>query len=174
MKQDGEQSSAGKGKKSGIPPIPHTEIERLLAKSAPTIQRHAAIIHIEGDFIYSGVYAKSFGYEGILTAGHCASDFMAAKHIALSVSELIHQLWVEPNAFEHVPIAYDETEGYTSSGPDLSFVVIRDEHLLRTIKNQNLAFYDLDYHRARVNEVFAGDLAKFNWSLAPNRSPCRM
>jgi hypothetical protein len=156
------------GSKKGIPPIPPEEIGRLLESSAPTIHRHGAIIHLENDSVFSGVYAKSFGYEGILTAGHCASDFLAAKRVALPVSELMHQLWVETNAFEHVPIGYDETEGYTPDGPDLSFVIIRDEKLLRTIKRQNYEFYDLDHHRARVREVFTTDMHNLNWSVAGN------
>ena len=154
------------GPKKGIPPIPPEEIERLLVSSAPMIRRHAAIIHLESDFIYSGVYAKSFGCEGILTAGHCASAFLAAKHIALCVSDAKHQLWVESKAFEHVPIGYDETEGYTSNGPDLSFVIIRDETLLGVIRSQNLEFYDLDNHKAK--EVFGNPFDTINWAVEGN------
>ena len=93
---------------------------------------------------------------------------MAADHIALSVSEAKHQLWVEPKAFEHVRIGYDEIEGYPLSGPDLSFVIIRDESLLRIIKNQDLEFYDLDHHRTRVEEVFTADMDYINWSVEGN------
>src|SRR6266568_3173605 len=165
MMDDGAMRSQ-KGK--GIPPLPPEEIERLLVGSAPTIKGHAAIVHVEGDFIYSGVYASSFGYDGILTAGHCAADFLAATHIALSVSDAKHRLWVEPRAFEHVRIGYDEAEGYTTSGPDLSFVIIRDEELIRLIKRQNLEFYDLDFHRTRVKEVFTPEMHTVNWAVEGN------
>ena len=156
--------------KKGIPPLPPEVIEGLLVRSAPMIKRHAAIVHVEGDFIYSGVYASSFGYEGILTAGHCATDFLAARHFALSVSDIRHQLWVEPTAFEHVRIGYDEAEGYTTSGPDLSFVIIRDKTLIQTIKSQNLEFYDLDHHRTRVKEVFTSEMHTINWAVEGNPS----
>src|SRR6266446_4950470 len=154
--------------KKRIPPLPLEEIERLLVRSDPIIKRHAATVHIESDFIYSGVYATSFGYEGILTAGHCANEFLAADHIALSVSDERHQLWVKPTAFEHVRIGYDEFEGYTSSGPDLSFAIIRDQKLLRIIKTQNHEFYDLDYHSTKVKEVFTPDMHNINWAVEGN------
>ena len=132
------------------------------------IQRHAAIVHGESDFIYSGVYAKSFGYEGILTAGHCANDFLEAPHIALSIADEKHQLWVEPIAFEHVMIGYDVTKGYTSSGPDLSFVIIRNKSLIEIIKSQNFEFYDLDYYKTKVADVFTPDTDNFNWCVEGN------
>ena len=154
--------------KGRIPLIPPEEIERLLASSAPTIHRYAASVHLEDDSVFSGVYAKSFGFEGILTAGHCAKDFLDAERISLPVSELMHQLWAETSAFEHVPIGYDEAEGDTPDDPDLSFVIIRDEKLLGTIKRQNYEFYDLDHHGARVKEVFTTDMHNFNWSVAGN------
>jgi hypothetical protein len=56
-----------------------------LEESAPAIKQHAAIIHAEGGFLCSGVYAASCGYLGILTAGHCAREFVT-KRVALTTS----------------------------------------------------------------------------------------
>ena len=152
--------------KSGLPPIPVEEIEKLLAGSAPAIQRHAAVVILQNEWIFSGVFVKSVGYEGILTAGHCASEFLAGERFALSVSEDWHQVWVEPKAVEHVSVGYDEAVGYTSNGPDLSFIIIHDKNLRSIIRSQGLEFYDLDTNKVR--EVFGNDFAKFNWSVAGN------
>lgn len=156
------------GQKDGFPPIPHEEIARLLARSEPAIQRHAAHICLLDNRVFSGVYVKSFGYEGILTAGHCASDFLAEERFALCVAEAWPQLWVEPEAVEHVPVGWDESEGYSSSGPDLSFVIIRDKSLREVICNQGIEFYDLD--RQKSSKVFGHSFTvnKFNWSVAGN------
>ncbi|MGA3269144.1 MAG: hypothetical protein ABSE16_20300 [Verrucomicrobiota bacterium] len=156
-------------KKSGIPPIPTEEIERLLRDSAPSIWRHVAIISLDNNQAFSGVFAKSFGYEGILTAGHSAEQFLAKERLALAVSEISHRLIVDSKDLDHVRIGYDEVEGYSSSQPDLSFVIIKNEELLRLIRSLQLGFYDLDIAGASVREVFLNPekpLAKFNWSVA--------
>jgi hypothetical protein len=156
-------------KKSGIPPIPTEEIERLLRDSAPSIWRHIAIISLGNNQAFSGVFARSFGYEGILTAAHSADQFLATERVALVVSEISHRLIVDSKDFDHVRIGYDEVEGYTSSQPDLSFVIIRNDELLRLIRSLKLSFYDLDIAGASVREVFLNPekpLAKFNWSVA--------
>jgi hypothetical protein len=145
-----------------LPPIPVAEIERYLAGSADTIHRYTAIACLLDNSVYSGVYVKCFGYEGILTAGHCASEFLAVSRFALVVSEKAHQFGVEPNSFEHIAIEHDEYEGYTTDGPDLSFVIIRDINLLRTLRGI-VAFYDLE---KQDTNIFRNDLAKFNWSAA--------
>jgi hypothetical protein len=155
--------------KSGIPPIPTMEIERLLSDSAPTIWRHIAIIITLGNNqAFSGVFAKSFGYEGILTAAHSAIQFLANDNIALAVAEEGHRFIVKSTDFDHVPIGYDEAEGYTSDQPDLSFVVIKNEQLLQIIRDQKLSFYDLDIAAVGVNEALLNPekpFARFNWSV---------
>lgn len=155
--------------KSGIPPIPNEEIERLLRESAPSIWRHIAIISLGNNQAFSGVFAKSFGYEGILTAGHSADQFLAKERVAMAVSEVSHRLIVETKDFDHVRIGYDEFEGYASGQPDLSFVIIRNKELLQLLRNLKLSFYDLDIAGESVREVFLNKekpLAKFNWSVA--------
>jgi hypothetical protein len=68
--------------KSGIPPIPPQQIKKLLADSEPTIARYAAGIYLDSKWVSSGTYARCCGYEGILTAGHCANDFLAGDTLA--------------------------------------------------------------------------------------------
>ena len=156
-------------KKSWSLPVPAEEIERLLKESAPSIWRHIAIISLGNNQAFSGVFAKSFGYEGILTAGHSAVQFLAKERVALAVSEDRHRLIVNSTDFDHVRIGYDEVEGYTNSEADLSFVIIKNEELLQLIRNLKLSFYDLDIAGASVREVFLNPekpLAKFNWSVA--------
>jgi hypothetical protein len=156
-------------KKSGIPPIPTGEIERLLRESAPSIWRHTAIVSLGKDQAFSGVFAKSLGYMGILTAGHSAERFLAEERIALVVSEVSHRLIVNTKDFDHVRIGYDEFEGYVSGQPDLSFVIIRDKKLLQLLYNLKLSFYDLDVSSKRVREVFLNrekPMSRFNWSVA--------
>ena len=150
--------------KTGIPPIPPQQITKLLADSEPTIARYAAGIYLGSKWVSSGTYARCCGYEGILTAGHCANDFLAGGYFGLMVSESPHRLLVHPKACEHVPIGYDETDGPTLDGPDLSFVIIRNDKLLGVIQSQKHEFYDLDNHE--VKKVFDSPVAKFNWSVA--------
>jgi len=155
--------------KSGIPPIPTEEIERLLRESAPEIWRHIAIISLGGNQAFSGVFAKSFGYDGILTAAHSAEQFLTDERVALAVSEESHRLIVSSTDFDHVRVGYDEVEGYTNSQPDLSFVIIKNPDLLRLIRNLKLSFYDLDIAAAGVKEVLLNPekpFARFNWSVA--------
>jgi hypothetical protein len=82
------------------------------------------------------------------------------------VSEAWHQLWVKPAAVEHVVIGWDETEGPTSSGPDLSFIIIHDKELRDIISTQGIEFYDLDARNS--TDVFGSPFRKFNWCVAGN------
>jgi hypothetical protein len=75
---------------------------------------------------------------------------------------------VTPAAVEHVRIGWDEAEGPTSSGPDLSFIIIQDKRLRNFIRSQGIAFYDLDGQNSK--EVFGSPFQKFNWCVAGNPS----
>lgn len=145
-------------------PLPEKELERLLEESAPAIKQHAAIIHAEADFLCSGVYATSCGYLGILTAGHCAREFVT-KRAALTIAEEPHQLFVTPDAFEEVPVGYEPE----SKEPDLSFVIIRDKSLLLTILESELGFYNLDSRMGELREILtAGTFNRITWSVEGN------
>lgn len=73
---------------NGKPPIADEEILRLLNESAPLSLRHVAIISLGNGQEFSGVFAKSVGYEGILTAGHSAEQFLANENLTLVLSEV--------------------------------------------------------------------------------------
>jgi hypothetical protein len=103
----------------------------------------------------SGVYVKTSGYHGILTAGHCAKLVLEQERVNLTISPLIHHLWVERNMFDHVPM--DEIK---PDGPDLSFLIIQNNNVIDLIRRQKLIFYDLDNQNA---DIFRGDLLRFNW-----------
>lgn len=150
--------------------LPPQDIEALLRQSLPTVQRHSVIVHLENDWVCSGVYAKCFEYEGILTAGHCANTFLAARRLALSVSESRHQLWVEPTSLEHVPIENGLTGNTPANEPDLSFVIIRDKKLSATIRECGFEFYDLNANREQVKKTFATVPDNIPWCVAGNPS----
>jgi hypothetical protein len=151
--------------RTGLPPVSIPETENLLAASAETIHRHTALLCLENDWIYSGVFAECFGCKGILTAGHCAATFLEAGTVALLISEAYHRLWLKSASFEHVPVGFDETEGPLLSGPDLSFVIIKDENILRAIQSQRLEFYNLDNRRDEAEAIFSRPIAKSNWCV---------
>jgi len=149
-----------------IPPISFTEIQRLFKASETVISRHAASIHLKGGSVFSGVYAKACGYEGILTAGHCALGFLRGDHVIFSISESWHEFSVTPSVLEHVLVGYDKT-GRNPPEPDLSFVIIRDRKAIEIIKSQGFQFYDLDAHIVRAKETFENyGFPKFNWCVS--------
>jgi hypothetical protein len=122
-----------------IPKLTELETRELLKDSANFVYPHTAIIVRLDTTICSGVFAKSFGYHGILTAGHCAELILEKKRIAFAVSELAHQLWVDCKSLDHVPI-----EQVKQNGPDLSFLIIKDAKLVELLERQHKLFYDLD------------------------------
>lgn len=146
--------------------LPVEDIERMLRTSEPEIQKYAAVIHSTRKYVFSGVYVLTSGYAGILTAGHCAKDFLDDENVTLVVSDLAHRLQVPSSSFEHIPIAHNEAEEYTTDKPDLSFVIIRDTNLLQSLLDQKIQFYDLD-NRDFITP-FNEPIYKFNWSVAGN------
>lgn len=150
--------------------LPKEEIIRLQQSSAPFIQRYEAIMSLGDTAIYSGTYVKCFGYEGILTAGHCAKEIMEHDRFVLVLIESAHRFIVETKHFEHIRIGYDETEGYALSEPDLSFLIIRDQRIKNVIHNKHLGFYDIS--TCKISEVFpAGEgIPTFNWAIVGNPS----
>lgn len=150
----------------GKPPISDNEIETLLQSTLRTIRRHTALICLKDDWIYSGVFAQGFGHKGILTAGHCAIKFMSDERFAILVDDKFHHLWVKPTRFEHIPIGFDEVEGPSLAGPDLSFVKIKDAELIRIIESHGHGFYNLDSHREEATAIFTNPVNGFNWCVS--------
>lgn len=148
-----------------IPPLSFSEFQRLFKESEPAISSHAASIHLKGGSVFSGVYAKSSGYEGILTAGHCARSFLRGERIIFAIAHSWHEFSVTPSVLEHVEVGCDKT-GRNPPEPDLSFVVFRDSKAIEIIKSQGFQFYDLDAHVAKAKEVLENyGFPKFNWCV---------
>jgi hypothetical protein len=122
-----------------IPKLTELETRELLRGSADFIYPHTAIIVRLDTTICSGVFAKSFGYHGILTAGHCAELIFEKERVAFAVSELAHHLWVDCKSLHNVPI-----EQVKPNGPDLSFLIFKDAKLIDLLEQQKKSFYDLD------------------------------
>jgi hypothetical protein len=122
-----------------IPKLTELQTRELLKGSAEFIYPHTAIMVRLDTTICSGVFAKSFGYHGILTAGHCAELILEKERISFTVSKLAHHLWVDCKSLDRVPI-----EQVKDNGPDLSFLIIKDVKLIELLERQNKPFYDLD------------------------------
>jgi hypothetical protein len=145
---------------------PEAEIERLLVSTAPFIRRHSAIISLGGNNQFSGVYAKLGRCKGIITARHCADDFLARPHVALVVKDVAHKLLVDTTDFEHLRIAYDETDDHPT---DLSFLIIKDIILVNIIESEDHDFYDLAaFDKNILMEIVNGTCQRFNWCVVGN------
>jgi len=142
-----------------IPSIPKVQTMKLLEGSADLIYPHTAILVRLDTTICSGVFVKSFGYYGILTAGHCAKLIFEKERVAFAISEKVHQLWVMCKSLEHVPIAEVKEKG-----PDLSFILIKDVDLIRLIETHNHSFYDLDAQAKDVSTL-EGPVITLHWCI---------
>jgi hypothetical protein len=149
--------------KSAIPPIPEEHLYKMLSNCELGLRHYSVDVGLKDKTFYSGTYIKTCGYEGILTAGHCASSFLSKTGFNLGVKDTRHLLVATPSDFEHVAIDYDVTEGYTLDGPDLSFLIIKDKSLIDILRSQNVEFYDLD--RQDIS-VFQSDMARFSWAVS--------
>jgi hypothetical protein len=139
------------------------QILKHLYNAQFSVYRFMANIGLKSKAVYSGTYVSCCGYNGILTAGHCAEAFLSENAFSLGVKQTNHLLTAKPSDFEHLQIDYDATDGYTLDGPDLSFLIIKANDLLEVLKSQNIDFFNLD--RQNVN-FFQEPLAKFNWYVA--------
>jgi len=149
-----------------VPRLSNQELFELLKGSAPFIHRHSAVIIVEGDRTFSGVYAKFHGYYGILTAGHCAKDFMSGERFGLVVSESMHQFWADPASFEHITIGDDENGDYSLDGPDLSFALIKDHRLLAALFAKDIKFYEILFDN--VNRIDFRNIDTRSWCVSGN------
>jgi hypothetical protein len=140
-----------------IPKLTELQTRELLKGSADLIYPHTAIMVRLDTTICSGVFAKSFGYHGILTAGHCAELIFENARIAFAVSEVAHHLWVDCKSLTHVPI-----EQVKDNGPDLSFLIIKDVKLIEMLEHKNKCFYDLD---GQDVEILQQSLVTTHWCI---------
>jgi len=120
------------------PNLTHAETVKLMEAQADFIFSHSTII-FGPDGLGSAVLASSHGYQGLLTAGHCAEMVFSSPQIALAASEKIHQFYIDCNELEHIPV-----EQVKDDGPDLSFIIFKDQSAVSEMKRAGKRFYDLD------------------------------
>jgi hypothetical protein len=149
--------------KPGIPPIPIEQVLKHLENAQFGVRRYMANIGLKNKATYSGTYVHCCGFNGILTAGHCAEAFLSESAFSLGVKDTKHLLAAKPSDFEHVQIDYDASDGYSSNGPDLSFLIIKAKDLIDILEGQNIGFFNLDNQNP---DLFRESLAKFNWYVA--------
>jgi hypothetical protein len=129
--------------------------------SLPPVIRCSVVICINEDFVCSGVFAKSFGILGIITAKHCADEFLAVERFVLSVAEDAHYLSVASRNCQYIPVGDPDTDN-----SEICFVAIRDKDVVLAIMQQNYYFYDLD--DVKYANIFNTMPAAFNWTVAGN------
>src|SRR6266436_3170099 len=90
-----------------------------------------------GGRVGSGVFVNTCGVHGILTCHHVSKPLMEFERFALSIADHPHSLWVETRHVEHFVVGeMNKDEEKLKDGPDLSFLIIRDAHLLGIIKSK--------------------------------------
>jgi hypothetical protein len=135
------------GMKPGLPNLTQQQVHDLLESTGPYIFPFSISVFcpdemqagFNPDLVCSGVLATSFGYFGILTAGHCAELIFKVENVALPVSDQVHHFYTKTATMEHVPI-----EEIQSHGPDLSFIIFREQKVIDEILRSGHRFYDLD------------------------------
>ena len=120
------------------PHLTHAETAKLMKAQADLIFSHSTIIFWPGG-LGSAVLASSHGYHGLLTAGHCAQAVISSPHIALAASQQIHQFYIDCSELEQIPI-----EQVKDDGPDLSFIIFKDQSAVSEMVRAGKRFYDLD------------------------------
>jgi len=109
----------------------------------------------------SGVFVNACGYFGILTAYHVAKPVLENPTFGLCIAETVHEKWVESKHFQHVPIGYVHNNSNEENGPDLSFIIIRDQNLLATLQSLK-SFCYLD---TKDLEYFESPLHRMTWAI---------
>jgi hypothetical protein len=92
--------------------------------------------------IGSGTLVKTCGFEGILTAYHVAAEVSKHDVFGLCIVDEWHLLSGPFSGFEEVPVGASPCNSPPETGPDLSFLVIRDSCLLAKLKELK-EFYPL-------------------------------
>jgi len=147
---------------NGIPTMPKEEIVKLLETSLPRVQRYLVGLYVNGRRdIFSGIYIKCCGYEGILTAWHCLKDW-GEEPVSFLILENWHSFMVSTCYLERLCIAYSRESGR----PDLAFIIIKESGITSELKRLGIEFYDLEANWIRLNEVLCEPYAKAHWVIA--------
>jgi hypothetical protein len=141
------------------------DIEPHAAKASLIIKNYTTMFMLNGDMLGSGVCLQTCGFFGIATARHVASAVMQCSDFALYVNEGEESEWTRPDAFEHVDIDSPESraaEAADETGPDLSFLIIRDAGALEVLKRKK-PFYPVAEQRS---QYWSKPLDGMLWAIA--------
>jgi hypothetical protein len=92
--------------------------------------------------IGSGTLVNTCGFEGILTAHHVAAEIFRQSAIGLCIVDKWHQFCGPVSGLEHVPVGASPSKSPPETGPDLSFLLIRDSLIMAKLKELK-EFYPL-------------------------------
>jgi hypothetical protein len=123
------------------------QLKPHIANACEAIKDYMAIFIFEDGKIGSGTFIRTGGLSGLLTAWHVAEHLSNFQEFVLCATDSPHRLSISSDLMDHVPIGVVPQGSMPEEGPDLSFLIIRDEGLLeklRTIKS----FYPLDSSRS--------------------------
>jgi hypothetical protein len=123
------------------------QLKPHIDNACKAIKDYMAIFIFEDGRIGSGTFVRTGGLSGLLTAWHVAEHLSSFQEFVLCATDSPHRLSISSDLMDHVPIGVVPQGSMPEEGPDLSFLIIRDEGLLeklRTIKS----FYPLDSSRS--------------------------
>jgi hypothetical protein len=110
--------------------------------------------------IGSGTLVKTRGFEGILTAHHVAAEVSRRGVVGLCILDELHLFYGPISGLEDVPVGASPCNSPPETGPDLSFLVIRDPLLMAKLKEFK-EFYTLD-KQPSLHPIFGNRHA---WSI---------
>jgi hypothetical protein len=84
--------------------------------------------------IGSGTLVKTCGFEGILTAYHVAAEVSRRGVFGLCILDEWHNFCGPVTGLEDVPVGASPSNSPPETGPDLSFLIIRDTLLMAKLK----------------------------------------
>jgi hypothetical protein len=132
---------------SGFVSIKHVKFESLrphIAKAAEVIKDYTAIFAFNDGALGSGTFVNIGGFTGILTAYHVAEYLERFADFSLVVADYPHRLEATTQTVHHVVVGSPPPQSAPETGPDLSFLVIRNPTLVEAIQSEKL-FYNMDF-----------------------------
>jgi hypothetical protein len=110
----------------------------------------------------SGVFVNTCGFNGILTAYHVAKPLLEFEYFGLCIAGYFHRLWLPSKHFEHVVVGQMQGDpNKRKDGPDLSFIIIKDNNLLSDL-NSRKSFCFLE---SQPLAIFENPLEQLAWAV---------
>lgn len=134
----------------GFVAMEHVRFDSLrppIAKAAEIIKDYTAIFAFNDGAFGSGTFVNIGGFAGIVTAYHVAAHLVRFPDFSLIVADYPHRLDATAKTVQHIPIGSPRADSAPETGPDLSFLVIRNPTLVEAIQSEKL-FYNMDFARS--------------------------